>query len=226
MPEGRCHQNEAGLIGPGSVAARTPASGWAELDWASARLTPTLSLCQSQRGQTTLPFSAPGSFWGGKGPRLPCWPSARPMSSWGLQGRPLDYPSCSGHREVLGVCRQYPDWDKVAEGGLEEMPTQLPAWAGSGRVGGWQWKSPGHFSDKAGGGGLLPEEAVPEQPASLTQRWCRGRNTYLSQLCQECGFLARVGRSLPGGWRLGKGPDLQNQEDPAGPGGETEEGKS
>lgn len=30
-------------------------------------------------------------------------------------------------------------------------------------MGGWHWKRPGHFSDKAGGGGLLPEEAVPQQ---------------------------------------------------------------
>lgn len=77
MPEGRYLQNQASQTGPGSVAARTPASVWAGRDWASARLTLTLSLCQAQRGQTTLPFNAPVSFSGGKGPRLPCWPSAR-----------------------------------------------------------------------------------------------------------------------------------------------------
>lgn len=44
--------------------------------------------------------------------------------------------------------------------GLEEMPTQLLAWAGSQRVGGRHWRRGGHFSDKAGGGGLLLEEAA------------------------------------------------------------------
>lgn len=33
---------------------------------------------------------------------------------------------------------------------LEEMPAQLPAWAGSWCVGGWHWRSPGCFPDKAG----------------------------------------------------------------------------
>lgn len=161
MPEGRYGQKQAGPTGPGSAAAGTPASGWAGLAGASARLTPTLSLCQALRGQTTLPFSAPGSFWGGKGTRLPCWPSARPVSSWGLQGRPQDQPSGGGRREVLGVRRQYPDQNKVAKGRLGEMPTGLPARAGSGYVGGWHWRRPGHFSDRAGVGGSPSGRGCP-----------------------------------------------------------------
>lgn len=61
------------------VVARTRVS---RLGRASTRLTSTcpcarpLSLCQAPRGQTTLPFSAPGSYGGGEGRRLPCRPLA------------------------------------------------------------------------------------------------------------------------------------------------------
>lgn len=50
-------------LGRGVWVPRPLASGLgrAGLGWATARLTPTLSLCQAQKGQTTLPFSAPGS---------------------------------------------------------------------------------------------------------------------------------------------------------------------
>lgn len=92
-------------------------------------------------------------------------------------------------------------------------------------MGGWHWKRPGHSPNKAGGGGLLPEEAVPEPRAALTQRWCKGRNTYLSQLCQECSSPASVGAEPSRGPGAGEGPDQQIQEDPVGPREETEEGK-
>lgn len=74
---------------PGSVITRTRVSG---LGRASARLTSTcpcarpLSLCQARRGQTTLPFSAPGSYGGGEGRRRPCRPSASLCPPGGCRG--------------------------------------------------------------------------------------------------------------------------------------------
>lgn len=84
------------------------------------------------------------------------------------------------------------------------MPAQLPAWAGSWCVGGWHWKRPGHFPDKAGGEGLLPEEAArkPLHP-QVAQR---EGNIPVSVMLGMWLPRRRIGEELPGGWRLGKGP--------------------
>lgn len=109
---------------PGTVIARTWVSG---LGRASARLTSTcpcarsLSPCQARRGQTTLPFSAPGSYWRGEG--AGCLAGLRPACV------PL---GAAG--EARTSLMRWSEWAVPCPGqggqGLEELLAQLPAWAG------------------------------------------------------------------------------------------------
>lgn len=79
-------QNQARQTGPGSVAARTTAWGLSRAWRARARLTPTLSLCQAQRGQT-LPLSVHGLMGEGRAPGCPAGLQPAHVLR-GLQGRP------------------------------------------------------------------------------------------------------------------------------------------
>ena len=88
---------------------------------------PTLFLCQARRGQTTLPFSAFGSKLGrerpGEGPQ-PCIPPR------GFRGA-KNQSSLGGGEEGGGSVRVVSGPGYSGQG-LEEMPTQLPAWAAHG----------------------------------------------------------------------------------------------
>lgn len=109
--------------------------------------------------------------------------------------------------------------------GLEEMPAQCQpgqahgVWA-AGR------KRSGCLPDDAGGGGLL-RKGLAENSGPPSPRGGAGKGTHtcLSYARNEAPHV-RAGRSLPGGRRLGKGPEPAEPGRPCRPWGETEEGKS
>lgn len=187
-----------GIAASGGVAARTPASGLGRPGLGQRQTHSDPVPVPGPAGQTTLPFSAPGSFWEGRGPRLPRRASARPVSSWGPQGT-----SC--HEVVVGRMLQEYRQDEVAEGGLEEMP--LSCWPGQAR-GVWAaGTGRGRATPLTKQGAGVSFRKRPSQnrgPPSPKGGAREGTHTCLSY-ARNAAPQPAWGRSLPGGQGLGRG---------------------
>ena len=177
---------------------------------------PTLFLCQARRGQTTLPFSAPGSELGGKG----LGKGPKPASLLGDSGGLKDQSSL-GRGEEGGGSEQVVSRPGYSGRRLEEMPAQLPAWAAHGAWAAGTGRGQATSLTKQGVrvSFLLPG-ANPQSP-SPTSGAEGGTHTCLSYAWN----VAPQAEDWGGGasWGLEAGEGAQSQEDPAGPKGETEE---
>lgn len=149
------------------------------------------------------------------------------LCSWLLVGRertregPQAYILPTGFREAPGPV--FKRWGREGGGSvwaaprpghsvqrLEEMPAQLPAWAGSRCVGSWHWKRPGHFPDKAGAGVPFQKRLLQSSRSPSPKGGAQGGThtclSYARNVAPQAEGGGGGGGGASWGWRLGKGP--------------------